>query len=101
MRSWALQSEQVAAEIVEADALRMEALKQMFDRFGFSEDAAATRARSIYLAQIGYISMKTYEPLALRMRFIPEYLRIFTGVEPEAHELERFYQRNGFVPPAN
>ncbi|MFP3527335.1 hypothetical protein SB912_33070, partial [Pantoea sp. SIMBA_072] len=76
-------------------------LKQMFDRFGFSEDAAATRARSIYLAQIGYISMKTYEPLALRMRFIPEYLRIFTGVEPEAHELERFYQRNGFVPPAN
>ena len=101
MRSWALQSEQVAAEIVEADALRMEALKQMFDRFGFSEDAAATRARSIYLAQIGYISMKTYEPLALRMRFIPEYLRIFTGVEPEAHEQERFYQRNGFVPPAN
>ncbi|KEY88194.1 TetR/AcrR family transcriptional regulator [Pseudomonas sp. P1B16] len=101
MRSWALQSEQVAAEIVEADALRMQALKQMFDRFGFSEDAAATRARSIYLAQIGYISMKTYEPLALRMRFIPEYLRIFTGVEPEAHELERFYQRNGFVPPAN
>jgi AcrR family transcriptional regulator len=101
MRSWALQSEEVAAEIVEADALRMEALKQMFDRFGFSEDAAATRARSIYLAQIGYISMKTYEPLALRMRFIPEYLRIFTGVEPEAHELERFYQRNGFVPPAN
>ncbi|MCH7302020.1 TetR/AcrR family transcriptional regulator [Pseudomonas capeferrum] len=101
MRSWALQSEQVAAEIVEADALRMQALKQMFDRFGFSEDAAATRARSIYLAQIGYISMKTYEPLALRMRFIPEYLRIFTGVEPEAHDLERFYQRNGFVPPAN
>ncbi|MNO73214.1 Tetracycline repressor protein class H [compost metagenome] len=100
MRSWALQSEQVAEQIKQADSLRMEALKQMFDRFGFSEDAAATRARSIYLAQIGYISMKTHEPLEHRMRFIPEYLRIFTGAEPAAHELQRFYQRNGFVPPA-
>ncbi len=34
-----------------------------------------------------------------RMRFIPEYLRTFTGEEPAAHELERFYQRNDFVPP--
>jgi transcriptional regulator, TetR family len=100
MRSWALQSEQVAEEIKQADNLRMAALKEMFDRFGFSEDAAATRARSIYLAQIGYISMKTVEPLEYRMRFIPEYLRIFTGEEPAAHELERFYQRNSFVPPS-
>lgn len=100
MRSWALQSEQVAAEIQQADKVRMEALKQMFDRFGFSEDAATTRARSIYFTQIGYISMKTSEPLTYRMHFIPEYLRIFTGHEPAAHELERFYQRNDFVPPA-
>ncbi len=60
---------------------------------------ATCRARSIYLAQIGYISMKTVEPLEYRMRFIPEYLRIFTGEEPAAHERERFYQRNDFVPP--
>ncbi|EJN34011.1 transcriptional regulator [Pseudomonas sp. GM84] len=100
MRSWALQSEQVAKEIQQADKVRMDALKQMFDRFGFSEDAATTRARSIYFTQIGYISMKTSEPLTYRMHFIPEYLRIFTGQEPAAHELERFYQRNDFVPPA-
>jgi hypothetical protein len=96
MRSWALQSPEVAQEISEADAQRVEALRQMFDRFGFEHDAAITRARSIYLTQIGYISMKTREPLAQRMRYIPEYLKIFTGREPEARELERFYQRNGF-----
>lgn len=98
MRSWALQSADVAEEISLADTVRMDALRRMFDRFGFPADAAATRARSIYLSQIGYISMKTDEPLEYRMRLVPEYLRIFTGVEPEAHELARFYQRIGYVP---
>ena len=96
MRSWALQSPEVAHEIRQADAQRVQALAQMFDRFGFAHDAAVTRARSIYLTQIGYISMNTQEPLAQRMRYIPEYLKIFTGVEPEPRELERFYRRNGF-----
>lgn len=97
MRSWALQSPEVAQEIRQADAQRVQALAQMFDRFGFAHDAAVTRARSIYLTQIGYISMNTQEPLAQRMRYIPEYLKIFTGVEPEPRELERFYRRNGFT----
>lgn len=96
MRSWALQSPEVAQEIGQADVQRVEALRQMFARFGFEHDAAITRARSIYLTQIGYISMKTQEPFAQRMRYMPEYLKIFTGREPEARELERFYQRNGF-----
>ncbi|MCT8166802.1 MULTISPECIES: TetR/AcrR family transcriptional regulator [unclassified Pseudomonas] len=96
MRSWALQSAEVAQEISQADAQRVEALRQMFERFGFDQDAAVTRARSIYLTQIGYISMKTQETLSERMRYIPEYLRIFTGREPEARELQRFCQRNGF-----
>jgi AcrR family transcriptional regulator len=96
MRSWALQSPKVAEEIRQADVQRVQALTQMFDRFGFEHDAAVTRARSIYLTQIGYISMNTQEPLAQRMRYIPEYLKIFTGVEPEPRELERFYRRNAF-----
>lgn len=97
IRSWALQSAEVAEEISQADVQRVQALTQMFDRFGFEHDAALTRARSIYLTQIGYISMKTQEPLEQRLRYIPEYLKIFTGVDPEPRELERFYSRNGFV----
>nr|BFD40950.1 TetR/AcrR family transcriptional regulator [Pseudomonas sp. FFPRI_1] len=96
MRSWALQSPEVAQEIRQADAQRVQALAQMFDRFGFAHDAAVTRARSIYLTQIGYISMNTQEPMAQRMRYVPEYLKIFTGVDPLPRELERFFQRNGF-----
>ncbi|GAB7533180.1 TetR/AcrR family transcriptional regulator [Pseudomonas sp. 3A(2025)] len=98
MRSWALQSPEVAEEIGQADIQRVEALRQMFERFGFENIAATTRARSIYLAQIGYISLKTQEPLEQRMVYIPEYLKIFTGMEPQLHELERFYQRNGCHP---
>lgn len=94
MRSWALQSAEVAQEIAEADTLRIAALKNMFNRFGFDDRAAETRARSIYLTQIGYISMKTVEPLEYRLKFIPEYLKIFTGLEPEPRELERFFSRH-------
>lgn len=43
----------------------------------------------------GTISMKTREPLEERLKYIPEYLRIFTGVEPQTRELERFYSRHG------
>ncbi|MDR6676087.1 TetR/AcrR family transcriptional regulator [Pseudomonas oryzihabitans] len=99
MRSWALQSAEVAQDIAEADALRIAALKAMFDRFGFEDRAAETRARSIYLTQIGYISMKTVEPLERRLIFIPEYLKIFTGLEPEPRELERFLSRHQLIRP--
>lgn len=43
----------------------------------------------------GTISMKTREPLEERLKYIPEYLRIFTGVEPQTRKLERFYSRHG------
>ncbi|NBF06732.1 TetR family transcriptional regulator [Pseudomonas sp. Fl5BN2] len=95
MRSWALQSAEVALQLQKADEQRVQAFKRMFERFGMSEDAAFTRARCIYLTQIGYISLKTQETTVQRMRYIPEYLRIFTGEEPQPRELERFYRRNG------
>lgn len=95
MRSWALQSADVALELEKADEQRVQAFKRMFQRFGMGEDAAFTRARCIYLTQIGYISLKTQETTLQRMRYIPEYLRIFTGEEPQQRELERFYRRNG------
>lgn len=97
MRSWALQSGEVSTQIMHADELRVDALAHMFARFGFNPLEARTRARAIYLTQIGYISMKVVEPTEHRMRYIPEYLKIFTGVEPEPRELKRFYSRHGFA----
>ncbi|WP_417227969.1 TetR/AcrR family transcriptional regulator [Amphritea sp.] len=93
VRSWALQSPAVAEQISEADNARLSALSQMFIRFGYSEDKADVRARTIYLTQIGYISMKADEDLEIRLQRIPGYVEIFTGQAPEPRELKRFYAR--------
>jgi AcrR family transcriptional regulator len=96
IRSWALQSADVAAHVAEADSARIAALTAMFVRFGCDPAQADVRARTIYLVQIGYISMKVDEDLATRMRRIPEYVEIFTGQAPKPREIERFHARYGF-----
>ncbi|EFM55378.1 MULTISPECIES: TetR/AcrR family transcriptional regulator [Brucella] len=98
VRSWALQSEELLAEIREADRQRMEALKRMFIRFGVPENSADVRARTTYLVQIGYISMQSEEDVPTRMLRIPEYIAIYTGQMPEQRELDRFFARHGYKP---
>src|SRR5690606_38609852 len=79
VRSWALQSPEILAEVQKADQARVEALGRMFMRFGYEEGPADVRARTTYLVQIGYISMQSTEDLALRMKRIPDYIAIYTG----------------------
>lgn len=97
MRSWALQSDEVSKEINTADEARIEALTYMFERYGYEPLAANVRGRTIYLTQIGYISMKTQEALEVRMRRIPAYVEIFTGQAPQLRELQRFHARYGYT----
>lgn len=99
VRSWALQSPEVALEIENADELRLQALTAMFTRFGTQPSIADVRARTIYLTQIGYISMKTHEDRTVRIKRIPDYVTIFAGRAPKARELQRFYARHGYTPP--
>lgn len=96
VRSWALQSPEILAEVQGADRQRLDALSRMFLRFGYDERHADVRARTIYLVQIGYISMQTKEDIAVRMKRIPEYVEIFTGQAPERRELDRFFARHGY-----
>ena len=96
VRSWALQSPEILDEVKSADQVRLEALSQMFMRFGHSEVTADVRARTTYLVQIGYISMQSKEDLALRMKRIPEYIAIYTGEMPQQRELDRFFSRHGY-----
>ncbi|MXN45324.1 TetR family transcriptional regulator [Shinella kummerowiae] len=98
VRSWALQSAEIQADVHAADQARMEAIGRMFMRFGYDEAAADVRARTTYLVQIGYISMQSKEDIALRMRRIPEYIAIYTGQAPQQRELDRFFARHGFTP---
>ncbi len=98
VRSWALQSPEILAQVQAADQTRMEAIGRMFMRFGHDEAAADVRARTTYLVQIGYISMQSREDIALRMKRIPEYIAIYTGEAPRQRELDRFYARHGYRP---
>ncbi|MBC7149806.1 MAG: TetR/AcrR family transcriptional regulator [Rhizobium sp.] len=98
VRSWALQSPEIQADVHEADQTRVQAISRMFMRFGYSEATADVRARTTYLVQIGYISMQSREDIALRMKRIPEYIAIYTGQVPEQRELDRFFARHGYKP---
>ncbi|GAB0113545.1 TetR/AcrR family transcriptional regulator [Acidisoma sp. C75] len=100
VRSWALQSAAVEAEIGAADEARLAAIFAMFERFGYGAAEADVRARTLYLTQIGYISMRTREDLATRMRRIPHYVTIFSGTAARPEELARFHARHGFAPEA-
>jgi AcrR family transcriptional regulator len=94
VRSWALQSEQILTQVQAADVTRLQALSRMFERYGHEPEAADVRARTLYLVQIGYISMQTEEDLDLRLKRIPEYVTIFTGTAPEQREVDRFLSRH-------
>ncbi|QLF71797.1 TetR/AcrR family transcriptional regulator (plasmid) [Peteryoungia desertarenae] len=94
VRSWAIQSDEILKQVRAADTARLDALGRMFERFGQEPEIADVRARTLYLVQIGYISMQTQEALELRLRRIPEYVTIFTGRQPQQREIERFLSRH-------
>ncbi|MBU6266767.1 MAG: TetR/AcrR family transcriptional regulator [Sphingomonadales bacterium] len=98
VRSWAMQSADVRDDVRAADAERLAALADMQIRFGEDGLRADVRARTIYLTQIGYITMQIEEDLATRMSRMAAYVEIFTGRTPEPREMARFHARHGFHP---
>lgn len=97
LRSWALQDAGIMAQVQQADALRLETLGALLAHWGCERQDADVRARTIYLVQIGYISMQVDEPLSLRMSRIPNYVEIYGDCTPEPRELARFHARHGYI----
>ncbi len=95
MRTWALTDPAVEKAMAEADATRMAAITALFRRFGYSETEADTRARTLYLTQVGYIALRSQESLDLRMGRIPSYVLTFSGVAPTEAEIAAFRARHG------
>jgi len=93
MRSWALQDDNVAARVRSADDARLLALTRMLTEWGVDPAEADVRARTIYLVQIGYISMQAREDIETRLTRIPAYVRIYADQEPEPREIARFNAR--------
>ncbi len=98
IRIWALTDAGVAAALAEEDAARIAALTGMFLRFGAAPAEADTRARTVYLTQVGYISMRSSESFAERMRRIPAYALVFTGTAPRPEEIAAFRRRHAPAP---
>ena len=67
MRGWGLKDAAILAQVAEADHARLKALGAMLERWGHSPHDADVRARTIYLVQIGYISMQVEETLETRI----------------------------------
>lgn len=93
MRGWGLKDPAILARIATADADRLAALTAMLLRWGHPAEDADVRARTIYLVQIGYISMQADETLETRLARIPKYVEIYTGRPPEPPEIARFRAR--------
>lgn len=89
-RSWALSDGAMMTRLQQADAARLSAIESLLMRWGHDPKDADVRARTVYLVQIGYISMQTRESLTTRLERIPHYVEIYTGRRPDAAELARF-----------
>ena len=97
IRGWAHHAPAVAERINATDETRLDAIRAMFERFGFEAGEADVRARAVYLTQIGYISMKEdgpSEPLEPRLGRMPHYAEIFTGKPVSNAEIARFRARH-------
>ncbi|MCV2868897.1 TetR/AcrR family transcriptional regulator [Defluviimonas sp. WL0002] len=98
IRGWAHQSDAVMARVAAADERRLAAIRAMFERFGYGAEDADVRARTVYLVQIGYISMQVRESVATRMARIPAYVKTYSGQAPTDREFARFQASLGFDP---
>ncbi len=90
VRDWGRRDALVAERVRAADDRRTEAVAAMFREHGYGDAEALVRARMLYHGQVGYHAVGVREEMAVRIGFVPHYLRAMTGVEPTPVELAAF-----------
>lgn len=90
IRDWARRSERIRHILDQSDGIRLQALSDMFLRFGYEPLDAVARARVIYYMQMGYDEADLNEPIGRRMELVPYYIKCFTGVEAPETEISAF-----------
>ncbi len=93
VRLWGRRSPEVRAVVIEADTLRVDALRRMFLRYGYPEREALIRARVIYFTQIGQYTLDVFDEPEVRFSHGPAYIHIFTGVAPDARQCQELADR--------
>ncbi|MCE8008020.1 TetR/AcrR family transcriptional regulator [Aestuariivita sp.] len=90
IRDWARRDAKVRHTLDRSDATREAALAAMFRRYDYPDREAETRAKVLYYMQLGYDFAGPPETAEIRLDRVPDYLRIFSGQEPLAAEVEEF-----------
>lgn len=93
VRLWGRRSPEVRAVVIEADTLRVDALRRMFLRHGYPEREALIRARVIYFTQIGQYTLDVFDEPEVRFSHGPTYIHIFTGVAPDESQCQELADR--------
>ncbi len=79
VRSWANMSADVEAKVHEVDAIRIDAIRQVFIDGGYEEYDAMIRARLLYFHQVGYFAIGLKESREQRLTLTKHYLEVFLG----------------------
>lgn len=90
VREWSRRDDAVRRVLDRNDTARTDALKVMFERFGYAPAEADIRARVLYYQQIGYYALELTEPVEVRLGRVAGYLHAFTGVRPTQTEVDAF-----------
>ncbi|GAA0312553.1 TetR/AcrR family transcriptional regulator [Rhodovulum strictum] len=93
VRGWALRDRAILDRLHAADNLRLSALRALLERWYHDPMDADVRARTIYMVQIGYISMQTRENLETRLERVPSYVETYCGQRPSDAEMARIRAR--------
>ncbi len=94
VRNWSHSDPSMRQIINQADQTRINAIRDMFMRFGFEGADADIRAHTVYFTQIGYISMMVREGKDERLSRMPNYIELYTGASPTKAEIARFMARH-------
>lgn len=89
IRDWARRSGSVRRVLDESDTERLDALAEMFGRFGYPHSEAEVRARILYYTQIGYEALDPRERWETRMSRLRDYLFCLSGEHPTDDDIKR------------
>lgn len=94
IRNWARVDTDLQQQLSRADASRIQAISNMFSRFGYSNEQAEVRGLTVIYTQIGYISMQVTEHFEERLNRVQHYVELFSGVRPTSDDIDNFVLRH-------
>lgn len=97
VRDWARRDGSVRRAVDISDEARLAALRGMFQRFGYADSEAETRAKIVYFSQVGYEALDTRQSNLDRAKSGRDYLFCLTGVMPTEEEVAAIVALTGYT----